>query len=55
MLGQEKDTLLRKLTDVENEGKEASRELDKLRKTCRKLKHVRPLNYDIFANFEDEN
>ncbi|XP_066928037.1 outer dense fiber protein 2-like isoform X1 [Clytia hemisphaerica] len=41
MLGQEKNTLLRRLNDVEHEGKEASQELDKLRKTCRKLKHDR--------------
>lgn len=41
MLGHEKDSLLKKLMAVENEEREASVELNKLRDMCRKLKHVR--------------
>jgi len=38
MLVHEKDNLLKKLVDIEHEGKEASYELNKLKDTCRKLK-----------------
>ena len=41
MLVHEKDNLLKKLVDIEQEGKEASYELNKLKDTCRKLKKVK--------------
>lgn len=41
MLVNEKDTLLKKLVDIEHEGKEASYELNKLKETCQKLKKVK--------------
>lgn len=40
----EKDNLLKKLVDIEQEGKEASYELNKLKDTCRKLKKVNRFN-----------
>ena len=51
ILGDEKHSLLRKLMDVELEGKEASRELNKLRETCQKLRHVCVCLVNLCVNF----
>ena len=47
MLVHEKDNLLKKLVDIEQEGKEASYELNKLKDTCRKLKKVKKENSSL--------
>ena len=50
MLVHEKDNLLKKLVDIEQEGKEASYELNKLKDTCRKLKKVKKKEKSISTN-----
>ena len=50
MLVHEKDNLLKKLVDIEQEGKEASYELNKLKDTCRKLKKVKKKENSILTH-----
>ena len=41
LLETEKDTLQAKLITIEREGRDTSKEMEKLRDSCRKLKQVR--------------